>query len=192
MGANQRGFGMKARGIDLFQRVPPKVVVTVAGGAGKAGGAHPILLHSVNDFGLIEFCHFVNGGKAVFQPFQNLLPKGQHPRADTQLTVHFLFIHKESLLCVYYPMSILILAGFVKCAGTNKPPEAISPSGSVVDGLLDVESVAHALVHRQKVQFAYHVLQDIQGVFGGDVSVFVNVGGVELGIGQRHFSYHCL
>ena len=88
LGPDQGGLRVEHIGVDLFQSIPAQVIVTVAGGGGKAGGGYPVFLHGGQNLGLIVLRHRVNGGKALTQPLQGLFTVGVDPGRNAHFHIH--------------------------------------------------------------------------------------------------------
>ncbi len=84
---HQRRLRTEAVGVDPLQRVPPLVVVAVAGGEVEVVGGHAVFLHGGDDLELVLLGDTVDGVKAGTEIGQNGIGKGQHRRGDAQCGV---------------------------------------------------------------------------------------------------------
>ena len=85
---DQGSLGVEYVGVDLFQGVPAQVIVAVAGGSGKAGGADPILPHGIEHLGLVVFGDGINGGEPVLQTLNGLFSVGVNSGRYAHFHVH--------------------------------------------------------------------------------------------------------
>ena len=74
---DQSGLRMKGVRIDPLQGVAAQIVVAVAAGGSKAGGADPVFLHGRDDLGLVVFRDAVNGVEAGTQRCEQFFTEGE-------------------------------------------------------------------------------------------------------------------
>ena len=75
--ADQRRLRSKEIGVNLIQLVPPQIVVAVAGGSGKIGLRHPMLLECRQNTSGIFLGNGVNTVKLLSQLSLRLVPQVQ-------------------------------------------------------------------------------------------------------------------
>ena len=80
--AHQSGLGAEDLGIDLVQLVPAQVVVAVAGGAGKVGVGHPVVLEGLQHPLGVLLGDGVDAVKLLPQLGLGLLPQASHLLAN--------------------------------------------------------------------------------------------------------------
>ena len=80
--AHQSGLGAEDLGVDFVQLIPAQVVIAVAGGAGKVGIGHPVVLECLQHPLGVLLGDGVNAGKLLPQLGLGLLAQLTHLLAN--------------------------------------------------------------------------------------------------------------